>query len=190
MSTADRVQPKSHCFWIQRNRSIEGTSPMPSGLVSICKDGSSTTSAAMQVYYGLLAQSLWCLARHYRENSHFQKTSLNKHIRRVMLFFIRPNNRSSCGRANLKACPLAHAETVSIRGTKYSYPNREGREARRREQESVKSSGFLCFVVSMLVFAAIPPTEVFAQHGGHVLPAIAHPHGYSLEQMIPRGGPL
>jgi hypothetical protein len=103
-----------------------------------------------------------------------------------MLFFIRPNNRSSCGRANLKACPLAHAETVSIRGTKYSYPNREGREATRREQEPVKFSGFFCFVVSMLVFAVIPPTEVFAQHGGHVLPAVAHPHGYSLEQMIPK----
>jgi hypothetical protein len=103
-----------------------------------------------------------------------------------MLFFITPNDQSSCNRANLKSCQLAHAETVSIRGTKYSYPNREGREERRREQEPVKSSGFFCFVVSLIVFAVIPPTEVFAQHGGHLLPAIAHPHGYSLEQMIPK----
>jgi hypothetical protein len=46
---------------------------MPSGLVSICEDSGSTTSAAMQVYYGLLAQSLWCLTRHYRQNSHSRK---------------------------------------------------------------------------------------------------------------------
>jgi hypothetical protein len=103
-----------------------------------------------------------------------------------MLFFITPNNQSSCGRANLNACQLAHPETVSIRDIKYSYPNREGPEAKRQEQELVKSSGFFCSVVSMLVFAVIPPTEVFARHGGHVLPAIAHPDGYSLEQMIPK----
>lgn len=166
MSSPDRVQPKSHSFWIQRKSWIEGTSPMPSGLVTICEDSSSITSAAMQIYYGLLATTFRCLARHYRQNSHLQKTSLNRHMRRVMLFFITPNNQSSCGRANLNACQLAHAETASIRGAKYSYPNREGREARRREQESVKSSGFFCFVVSLLVFAVIPPTEVFAQHGG------------------------
>jgi hypothetical protein len=46
---------------------------MPSGLVSICEDSSSITSAAMQVYYKLLAQSVWCLARHYRQNSHSRK---------------------------------------------------------------------------------------------------------------------
>jgi hypothetical protein len=140
MSSLDRAQPKSHSFWLQRMRWIEGTSPMPRGLVTICEDNSSIASTAMQIYYGHLAPTLWCLARRYRKNSHLQKTSLNKHIRRVMLFFITPNNQSSCGRANLKACQLAHPETVSIRGTKYSYPNREGREARRREQEPVKSA--------------------------------------------------
>lgn len=57
---------------------------------------------------------------------------------------------------------------------------------RRPELRLAKSSNFFCFVVSMLLFAAVPPRQVFAQHGGNVLPADAHPHGYSLEQMIPK----
>jgi hypothetical protein len=48
------------------------------------------------------------------------------------------------------------------------------------------SVDFFCLAVSMLGLAIITPAVLFAQNPGHFLPATTYPHGYSLEQMIPK----
>ena len=55
-----------------------------------------------------------------------------------------------------------------------------------RRDSSTISVDLFCLAVSMLGLAIITPTVLFAQKPGHVLPATAHPHDYSLEQMIPK----
>ena len=48
------------------------------------------------------------------------------------------------------------------------------------------SVDFFCLAVSTLGLAIITPAVLFAQNPGHFLPATTYPHGYSLEQMIPK----
>ena len=54
----------------------------------------------------------------------------------------------------------------------------------RRQKTPDKSFTFICSVLALLMVLAIGPTLALAQEGGQVLPGKAHPHGYSLNDML------
>ena len=47
-----------------------------------------------------------------------------------------------------------------------------------------RSFTFVWRVLTLLIVLAVGPTLALAQEGGHVLPGKAHPHGYSLTDML------
>jgi hypothetical protein len=47
-----------------------------------------------------------------------------------------------------------------------------------------RSFTFIWRVLTLLMVLAVGPTLALAQEGGHVLPGKAHPHGYSLTDML------
>jgi hypothetical protein len=54
----------------------------------------------------------------------------------------------------------------------------------RREKTPDKLFTFICSVLGLLMVLAIGSTLALAQEGGQVLPGKAHPHGYSLNDML------
>jgi hypothetical protein len=96
-----------------------------------------------------------------------------------MLSFAKLNNRN-CGK-------MLTVTSVQNCDDRKSGNNSAINQRRMREQNPGTSFTVICRMFALILALAIAPTLVSAEEeedpGGHVLPATARPHGYSLERM-------